>query len=177
MSEPFLGQIQIFGFGFAPLNWAQCAGQTLPIQQNAALFSLLGVNFGGNGSTYFCLPNFTGSAACAIGQGPGLTPRTIGETFGSETVALQTTEMPAHTHAFNIYNQSDASKRHGAPLANDALSAPGMVTPFAPNATASGNFPGQMIQPAGGGQPHDNQQPYLALNFCIALQGMFPQRP
>lgn len=176
MSDPFLGQIQIFGFGFAPLNWAQCAGQTLPIQQNTALFSLLGANFGGNGQTTFCLPNFMGSAACAIGQGPGLTQRTIGETFGSETVTLQTTEMPLHTHAFNIYNQADATKRHGTPLANDALSAPGTVAPFAPSATASGNFAGQMIQPAGGSQAHDNQQPYLALNFCIALQGSFPQR-
>lgn len=176
MSEPFLGQIQIFGFGFAPAHWAQCAGQILPLSQNTALFSLLGTLYGGDGKTNFGLPNFNGSAACATGQGPGLTQRELGVPFGSETVSLLTSEMPAHNHGFNLVNQA-AAKRHGVPVSGDALSAPGSYKPFATNATASGNFPATVITPAGDGQPHANQQPYLAMNFCIALSGVFPQRP
>lgn len=177
MSEPFIGQIQIFAFNFAPANWAFCSGQIMPIQQNTALFSLLGVNFGGNGSTNFGLPNFNGNVACGVGAGPGLSQRYIGESFGSETVTLLSTEMPAHTHGFNVYNQGDATKRHGTPSTGDALSAPGTITPFAQGATPSGMFPPTMLQVSGGGQPHENRQPYLALNFCIALQGDFPARP
>ncbi|WP_166212162.1 phage tail protein [Cognatiluteimonas telluris] len=177
MSDPFLGQLQVFGFGFAPKDWASCTGQLLPISQYSALFSLLGTNFGGNGTTNFGLPNFQGAAACATGAGPGLSPRTIGEAFGSDSVTLLANEMPAHNHPFNVVNQSDAAKRHGMPVAGDALSAPGTVTPFAPGAAAAGNFAPSMIGVAGGGQPHANQQPYLAMNFCIALSGIFPQRP
>lgn len=177
MSDPFLGEMQIFGFGFAPANWALCAGQIMPISQNTALFSLLGMNFGGDGKVTYALPNLQGSAACAVGQGPGLTERYIGEAFGSENVTLLPNEMPAHTHAFNVFNQGDGTKRHASPLPGDALSAPGTVTPFVSGATVAGNFPPQMIGVAGGSQPHTNQQPYLALNFCIALQGIFPQRP
>lgn len=177
MSDPFLGQVQIFGFNFAPKDWAFCAGQILPLSQNTALFSLLGTNFGGDGKTTFGLPDFQGSAACATGQGPGLSPRSIGEAFGSETVTLLPQEMPQHNHMFNVFRQSDASKRHSTPLPGDALSAPGTITPFVPGATVSGNFPMQMLAPAGGGLPHENRQPYLTLNFCIALSGVFPQRP
>jgi microcystin-dependent protein len=177
MSEHFLGEIQIFGFGFAPYQWAQCSGQIMPLSQNTALFSLLGTNFGGDGRTTFGLPNFSGSAACGVGPGPGLTERIIGETFGSETVTLLPTEIPQHSHAFNIYNQGVAAKRHGIPVAGDALSAPGTVTPFAAGTIPSGTFPAQMVQPTGGSQAHANQQPYLAMNFCIALQGTFPARP
>lgn len=177
MSDPFIGQVQIFGFGFAPSSWAQCAGQIMPIAQNTALFSLLGTSFGGDGKTTYALPNFQGVAACAVGQGPGLTGRVIGEAFGSKTVTLLTNEMPSHSHAFNVFNQGDATKRHGVPLPGDALSIPGAVTPFVPGATVSGNFPAAVVAPAGGNQPHENQQPYLTLNFCIALSGIFPQRP
>lgn len=177
MSDPFLGQLQIFGFGFAPKNWALCAGQIMPISQNTALFSLLGTNFGGNGTTNFGLPDFQATAACAVGQGPGLSERSIGETFGSETVTLLPNEMPIHGHPFNIFNQGDATKRHGTALPGDALTAPGTLTPFVPNATVAGTFAPQMIGPGGGNQPHPNQQPYLATNFCIALSGIFPQRP
>lgn len=177
MSDPFLGQIQIFSFDFAPANWAQCSGQLMPISQNPALFSLLGTTYGGDGRVTYALPNFNGSAACGVGQGLGLTERFLGETFGSETVMLLSTEMPAHTHGFNVYNQSDASKRHAAPANGDALSAPGSVPPFVSGASIAGNFATQMVQVAGGSQPHANQQPYLAMNFCIALQGAFPQRP
>ncbi len=177
MSDPFIGQVQIFGFGFAPSSWAQCAGQIMPIAQNTALFSLLGTSFGGDGKTTYALPNFQGAAACAVGQGPGLTGRVIGEAFGSKTVTLLTNEMPSHSHAFNVFNQGDTTKRHGVPLPGDALSAPGTVTPFVPGGAVSGNFPATVVAPAGGNQPHENQQPYLVLNFCIALSGVFPQRP
>jgi len=173
----FLGQIDIFAFDFPPAQWAQCSGQLMPLSQNTALYSLLGTTYGGDGRVTFGLPNFNGSAACAVGQGTGLTQRTLGETFGSETVTLLSSEMPMHTHAFNIYNQGDAGKRHGTPVANDALSAPGTVTPFAPGTQPGGIFPVTMVQPAGGGQPHENRQPYLVMNFCIALAGVFPQRP
>ena len=177
MSDPFTGQVQIFGFDFAPRSWALCAGQIMPIAQNTALFSLLGTNFGGDGKVTYALPNFQGLAACAVGQGPGLTERVIGESFGSETVTLAANQMPLHNHPFNVFNQGDAAKRHGAPLSGDALSAPGTVTPFVSGAPVSGAFPASMIAPAGGSQAHANQQPYLALNFCIALSGVFPQRP
>lgn len=177
MSEPFVGQVQIFGFNFAPRNWALCAGQLMPIAQNTALFSLLGTSFGGDGKTTFGLPDFQGRAGCGMGQGPGLTPRYTGDSFGSENVTLTSGEMPAHNHGFNIFNQSDTSKRRGTPEAGDALLAPGVAQPFVPNAALSGNFPVQTIGVGGGGQPHPNQQPYLTLNFCIALQGVFPQRP
>lgn len=178
MSDPFLGQMQIFGFNFAPSGWAFCAGQIMPISQNTALFSLLGTTYGGDGKSTYGLPNFQGSAGCAVGQGPGLTARYIGETFGSESVTITGNEMPTHNHAFNVYNQSDASKRHGTPVSGDALSAPGSITPFVTGTPpVGGAFPSTMIQPAGGSQPHANQQPYLSLNFCIALSGVFPQRP
>ncbi|MHB1056905.1 MAG: phage tail protein [Rhodanobacter sp.] len=176
MSEPFLGQMQIFGFNFAPKDWAQCAGQIMPISQNTALFSLLGVNFGGDGKATFGLPNFIGSAACAVGQGPGLSPRSIGETFGTETVTLNSTEMPMHSHTLNIFGQNTAAKRHGTPVSNDALVSP-TAGVFTTTTTASGIFPVNVIGQAGGSQPHNNQQPYLVLNFCIALSGVFPQRP
>lgn len=178
MSDPFLGQMQIFGFNFAPNGWAFCAGQIMPISQNTALFSLLGTIYGGDGKVTYALPNFQGAAGCAVGQGPGLTNRDLGETFGSESVTLITNEMPMHSHGFNVYNQSDASKRHGTPVSGDALAAPGSITPFvAGTPPVSGNFPATMVMPAGGSQPHANQQPYLSLNFCIALSGVFPQRP
>lgn len=176
MSEPFLGQIQIFGFDYPPVNWALCQGQILPLSQNTALFSLLGTHYGGNGQSTFGLPDFRGNAACAVGNGPGLTPRQIGEQFGSEAVSLLSNEMPAHSHGFNLVNQV-AAKRHGVPADGDALSAPGTYKPFVGNTTGSGNFSPQMITPAGGSMPHPNMQPYLAMNFCIALQGAFPQRP
>lgn len=178
MSSNFLGQIQLFGFGFAPLYWAQCFGQIVPIQQNTALFSLLGTNYGGDGKTTYGLPNFQGSAACGVGAGPGLTQRDIGETFGSETVSLTPAETPMHTHAFNIYNQTDVNKRKGAPAAGDALLIPTTITPYAAGTAPSGAFPTQMVQPwTGGSAPHENRQPFLAMNFCICLQGVFPQRP
>lgn len=176
MTEPFIGQIQIFGFNFAPRGWAFCNGATLAIQQNTALFALLGTQYGGNGTTTFQLPNFVNRTGCNQGQGPGLTPHQIGENFGSNSVTLTTQEMPAHTHAMQIYNQNDVSKRQSAPANGVALGSPA-ASAFTSAPTANSPFPPTMIGPTGGSQPHENRQPYLAMNFCIALQGIFPSFP
>ena len=179
MTQPFIGEIQLFGFNFNPRGWAFANGATLPISQNTALFSLLGVTYGGNGQTTFQLPNFAGRAGCEQGNGPGLSPRTLGQSFGVNTVTLSSTQIPQHNHGINAYVQNDPTKRTGAPVANGGLSIPGStgVKPFAsgsPNTTFAPN----MISPSqGGGLPHENQQPYLAVNFCIALQGIYPSFP
>ncbi|MGO4701980.1 phage tail protein [Dyella sp. 2RAB6] len=177
MSDPFTGEIQIYAFNFAPYNWAACSGQLMPIQQNTALFSLLGTTFGGNGTSNYQLPNYIGNIACGQGSGPGLTPRVMGETFGSDSVTLLSNEMPSHTHGARIYNQTDPSKRQGTPAANYALTVPDTVTPFTTTNTVNSTFPIGTIGVAGGGVAHENQQPYLTLNFCICLSGVFPQRP
>jgi microcystin-dependent protein len=174
MTEPFLGEIQVFGFNFPPLGWASCSGSLVPIQQYSALFSLLGVNYGGNGTTNFQLPNFANRAGCNQGQGPGLTPRAIGETFGANGETLTTAEMPAHMHQFTIYNQGTTSKRAASPSAGNSLALPANSAPFVANVQPNAQFPPTMIGPTGGNQPHENRQPYIALNYCIAMQGAFP---
>lgn len=176
MSEPFIGQIQIFGFNFNPRGWAFCDGATLSIQQNTALFALLGTTYGGNGQTTFQLPNFAGRAGCQQGQGPGLSPRTLGETFGVNTVTLNSNQIPLHNHGINAFLPADPANRTGSPVANGGLSQPlrNLNKPFSSGASNT-TFAPNMLQPsAGGGQPHQNQQPYLGLNFSIALQGIFP---
>ena len=180
MTEPYIGQIQSFAFNFAPRGWSLCNGATLPIQQNTALFALLGTQYGGNGQTTFQLPNLAGRAATQQGTGPGLTPRLIGAPFGVNTVTLTTQEMPVHSHALTYYAQTDTTKRAQAPTSGAALSVPtnSEVFPFVPGpASPNTQFAPNMLQPAGGGQPHQNQQPYLAINFSIALQGVFPSFP
>ena len=179
MTTPYLGEIQILGFNFAPYQWAVCAGQLMPISQNTALFSLLGTTFGGDGRSTFGLPNYGGNAACGSGRGPGLAPRTVGESFGSETVSLLQSEMPSHNHNLNLHGQKDQDLRHGVPATGDALLLPGNVkaTPFAAQTSPTVNFAPTMIGITGQGIPHENRQPLLALNFCIALAGVFPQRP
>ncbi|MDR6674713.1 tail fiber protein [Xanthomonas sp. 1678] len=175
MTEPYLGEIQLFGFDFNPVGWALCNGAMLPVQQNSALFSLLGTAYGGNGSNTFQLPNFCGRASCEQGQGPGLTSRQRGDTFGAAGVSLQTTQIPPHQHAATMFAQPDRTKKSGTPTAGAALSALGSSTarPFvtaAPNA----QFAPTALQPTGTGAAHQNQQPYLAVNFCIALSGTYP---
>lgn len=173
MSEPFLGQICSFGFNFAPRGWSLCNGQVISIAQNTALFSLLGTTYGGNGQTTFALPDLRGRAALHQGQGPGLTNRVIGESSGTETVTLLTTQMPQHNHLVGA-NSTDSNPQGvktpvgNVPGYNDA----GPL--YAP--TVNGTMLPTMIQPAGGNQPHPNMQPYLVVNFCIAMQGIFPSR-
>lgn len=180
MTEPFIGEIQIYGFNFPPRGWAYCNGATLAISQNTALFSLLGLNYGGNGQTTFQLPNLASRAANQQGQGPGLTPRSLGETFGATNVTLLSTQMPAHSHGTVLYSQGDNNKRANTPAAGSALSVTSNAAarPFLPNGSPDTTFAPNMIQPStGGGQPHANEQPYLGINFCIALQGIFPSFP
>ncbi len=180
MTQPFIGEIQMFGFNFNPRGWAFCNGALLPISQNTALFSLLGTTYGGNGQTTFQLPNFAGRAGNQRGQGPGLSPRVTGEAFGVNTVTLTSNQIPAHTHQLRLYAQNNAAFRAGSPSANSALSVSSLAaaTSFLPNGSPSTTFAPQMVQASqGGGQPHQNQQPYLGVNFCIALQGIYPSFP
>ncbi|QAU24850.1 phage tail protein [Dyella sp. M7H15-1] len=175
MTQPFIGEIQLLGFNFAPIDWAFCNGATLNVLQNTALFSLIGTLYGGNGQTTFQLPNLTTRAACSQGQGTGLSPRTAGETFGEASVALLTTEIPAHNHGFLIYDQTDATQRTAGPLANSALQMPQHANPFPPQGTnPNGNFASTMLGMTGQNIPHENCQPSLAINYCIALYGNFP---
>ncbi len=168
MSQSYIGQIQSFGFNFAPRNWAFCNGQIMSIAQNTALFSLLGTTYGGNGQTTFALPDLRGRASMHYGQGPGLSNYTIGETAGQETVTLITTEMPAHTHALNA---ASGGKLNNVPAANN-LGGANIYT----NASLDSVLDPLTIGTAGGSQPHQNMQPYLVLNWCICINGIFPSR-
>lgn len=174
MTEPYLGEIQVFGFSFAPYGWASCNGALLPIQQYSALFSLLGTNYGGDGRTNFMLPNFTARAACNQGQSPGHTRRVAGETFGEQGVTLTQNTMPSHSHAFTVYNQTDTTKQAGSPSLGNALTTPSRSSAFAAAGSPASTFSPIMGGVAGSSLPHENRQPYLAVNFCIALQGVYP---
>jgi microcystin-dependent protein len=172
MSEPFIGEVRAFGFNFAPRGWALCQGAVLPLAQNTALFALLGTTYGGDGRSTFALPDLRGRMAMGFGQGPGLSRRELGETPGAPTHTLTTAEVPAHGHSLNAV----ASATTGTPgptvaLANTANGAPAYRTPGATVALSAAS-----LNAVGGAQPHENRQPYLGLNFCIALQGIFPPR-
>ena len=172
--DPFVAEIRIFPFNFAPRGWAWCDGQLLPLSQNTALFSLLGTTYGGNGKSNFALPDLQGRAAMHPGQGPGLSLHDLGETGGSETVTLLESEIPSHAHQF----RAAGVVADGPVPQNTLLAAPGSDNPYLPgspnpiNTTMSGNA----IAPAGGDQPHNNMQPYLTFYFCLAMQGVFPPR-
>jgi microcystin-dependent protein len=169
MSNNFIGEIQLYSFNYAPRGWAFCAGQLLPIQQNQALFSLLGTTFGGNGTTNFALPDLRSRVPVHSGNGPGLPSVVLGERAGAESVTLTQNEMPAHTHlplASNVApTVPDLNGKAWATGGTAAYANPPNA-PMAPTALAN----------AGGSQPHPNVQPSLVLNFCIALQGIFPSR-
>lgn len=181
MGQQFVGEIRCFGFNFAPFQWAQCNGQLMSIQQNTALFSLLGTYYGGNGTSTFQLPNLQGQVPMHWGNGIGLSQYVLGETTGSPTVALNQSEMPAHNHTITVaVNASGGQGERGpTPSANSYLGPslqPDAVWVNAPN-QANTQFAQNAISPyAGQGQPHDNMQPYLTLNFCIALFGVYPAR-
>ena len=172
MADPFVAEIRIFGFNFAPRGWAFCNGQLLPLAQNTALFSLVGTTYGGNGQTNFGLPNLQGCAPMHPGQGPGLSQHDLGETGGSATVTLITQQLPSHTHALRgLSAPGNAAVAAGNALARSG----GGLLAYAPSGTAAPMKP-EAIGVAGGGQPHNNMMPYLTYNFCIALQGIFPPR-
>lgn len=172
MSDNFLAEIRIFGFNFAPTGWALCNGQLMPISQNTALFALLGTIYGGDGKSTFALPDLMGAVPMHPGQGQGLSLRQLGEQGGSESVTLLRSEMPAHAHQIQgdsgFANSTDpAGKLFGRPFGGGNM-----------YKTSGTNVPlsNEAIAPAGGSLPHNNMQPYLTLNFCIALQGIFPPR-
>ena len=170
MSSPFVAEIRIFCGNFAPRGWALCDGQLLPISQNTALFSLLGTTYGGDGKSTFALPNFQGMAPMFWGQGPGLSLHDIGETSGSPTVTLISSEIPAHTHT---YTGGAGGRGNGTAPAGAVNS----DAPFQTNiyAAASDGTVSSMVLPTAS-QPHENMSPYQTLNFIIALQGVFPAR-
>lgn len=173
MADPFVAEIRIFPFNFAPRGWAWCDGQLLPLSQNTALFSLLGTTYGGNGKSNFALPDLQGRSPMHPGQGPGLSLHDLGETGGSETVTLLESEMPAHAHSAQV-SLADAIER--TPEASMPATGIG-IGMYAPNTPATfAPMAAETLQPAGGDQPHNNLQPYLTLYFNIALQGVFPPR-
>jgi microcystin-dependent protein len=170
VTEPFLGQIILVPYNFAPRGYAFCQGQILSIAQNTALFSLLGTTYGGNGQTTFALPDLRGRHAVSQGQGPGLSFYTLGEQGGVESVTLISQQMPQHNHLVSTNNQ-------GANTGRPSGAFPGQTSTniYAPSSDGS-TFNPQAISLTGGNQPHENRDPYLALNYCIALQGIFPSR-
>ena len=167
MSEPFLAEVRIFPYNFAPRGWAFCNGQLLPINQNQALFALVGTIYGGNGQTTFALPNLQGRTPIGVGQGPGLSPYVDGETGGQDEVVLTVQELPSHTHSLMAVSGAATTGVPGGTVA-PATSGAAVYAP-AQNLVA--------MAPIGGtAQGHQNRQPYTVLNFCIAIQGIFPSR-
>jgi microcystin-dependent protein len=173
MADQFIGEIRVVGFNFAPTGWALCNGQLMPISQNTALFSLLGTQFGGNGTTNFALPNLQGCAPMLQGNGAGLTPRVIGEVGGETSVTLLTSQIPAHTHAAMNAPASNADTPTNTVFGGGSR---GKEPAYAPTSASTALMNAQAIGLAGGSQPHNNMPPYLTLNFIIALQGIFPSR-
>lgn len=174
MSDPFVAEIRIFPFNFPPTGWAFCAGQLMPISQNTALFALLGTTYGGDGKSTFALPNLQGSAPMQPGQGQGLSLRDLGQMGGAESVTLLVSEMPVHTHQLKATIEPGDNR---LPSPTVALSTSAGAFAYVGGSPALTPMAPQALPPAGGSLPHNNMQPYLTLNFCIALQGVFPQRP
>jgi microcystin-dependent protein len=166
MSTPFVAQLMLASFNYAPKGWAQANGQLLPINQNQALFSLVGTTYGGNGTTNFALPNLQGRVPVGVGNGI-----TYGEVSGVESVTLLSTNVPPHSHSLNPSNAAATTAKQAA---GDLLASLG-ANVYAP-ATGLEAMNAASISAAGGSQPHENRQPFLVMNWCIALQGIFPSR-
>jgi len=172
MSEPFIAEIRIFAGNFAPRGWAFCNGQLLPISQNTALFSLIGTTYGGDGRTTTALPNLEGRAPMHPGRGPGLTDRRLGQQGGVETVTLTEAQMPNHAHQERA---NDRRARNEAPSATSTFGEAG-ETVFAPGSSTTVPMADQAVSATGGSQAHNNMQPFLTLNYIIALVGLYPSR-
>lgn len=175
MASPFVGEIRIVGFNFAPTGWAACDGQLIPIPQNTALFSLLGTFYGGDGRSTFALPNLRGSAPIGVGQSSGLSSYATGESAGSATVTLLSSEMPVHTHQMTLGKQATASAGNQAPPQGAFLAETGRAAAYNTGGALDTGM-GQLTTPVGSSLPHNNLPPFLVLNFIIAMQGVYPPR-
>lgn len=171
MADPFLSEIRIFGFNFAPRGWAQCDGQLLPINQYQSLYSLLGTTYGGDGRTTFALPDLRGRVPVSPGNSGAGTNITYGAKTGQETVALTSAQLPQHTH---VAQASSTDGNNPLPAGKVLAATPAQI--WRDPDTSMTSLKTGTVANAGGGQPHDNMQPFLALNYCIALQGNFPSR-
>ena len=185
MSEPFLGQVEVFGFSFPPKRWAQCAGQIMAISQNQALFSLLGTTYGGNGVTTFGLPDLRSRVAVGLGTDHQQASWTQGQVGGQESITLTPSQIPAHTHTLRAASGTDTTSDTNAPDSTVGLGVTtGLdtggkaftVNAYVADANPAATLHSSAISPASGGQPHENRMPLLALNFCICLAGLFPSR-
>lgn len=171
MSEPFTAEIRIFAGNFAPRGWAFCDGQLLPISQNTALFALIGTTYGGDGRTTTALPNLQGRAPMHPGRGPGLTARRLGERTGSEISSLSEAQIPSHNHTLNSLPLAGNRNTPGG----NVFARSTTVTPYRPSGSLV-DMASAAVPTVGGGQAHNNVQPFLAMNFIIALVGLFPSR-
>ena len=171
MADPFIGEIRMFAGNFAPVGWALCDGQIMSIAQNTALFSILGTTYGGNGVNTFGLPDLRGRVPIHMGQGIGLSDYALGEVSGEENVALTTSQMPAHSHLVNADSGDRGTSSHPN---GQLLASSGTDSIYSSNADST--MSPNMIQAAGANQPHSNIQPFLCVNFIIALNGIFPSR-
>ena len=176
MSEPYTGQIDIFGFNFAPRGWALCDGATLQIRQNTALFSLLGTTYGGDGVNTFVLPKLSGTSPCGVGRGAGLSDYSLGAKFGAPAVTLTPAQMPQHMHIAQALEPQRAALRTGAPTAQSGLTTTSNQPLYSDGISNSAMAP-ESISSAGGSGAHNNMQPFIVMNYSIALIGVFPQRP
>ncbi|MEP6653657.1 MAG: tail fiber protein [Myxococcales bacterium] len=183
MADPFVAEIRIFPYNFAPKGWAACDGQLLPISQNTALFSLLGTMYGGNGITTFALPDLRGRIPLQAGQGAGLSSYTQGQTGGSDTVTLLPTNLPSHTHAVNALDAGGSAMASASPASTTVFGpsqararSTGYATPTSASAPPPATMNASAVASTGDSQPHSNLSPYVTFTFCIALQGIFPSR-
>ena len=178
MSDPFIGQIVSFGFNFAPANWALCQGQLMAISQNETLYTLIGTTFGGDGSTTFGLPNLSGTVPVNQGQSSGNSNYVMGQVSGTESVTLTTNTIPSHTHAVVTSNAGGTTNIPSSStfLSNEGPGTPA-VTTYVPGAPATQTaLAGTTIGVSGGSVPHENRQPFLCINYCIALYGVYPSQ-
>ncbi|GIG40673.1 phage tail protein [Cellulomonas phragmiteti] len=175
MYDPYLGELRLFAGSFAPRGWAFCEGQIMPIQQNTALFSLLGTNFGGDGRVTFALPDLRNASPVGTGSGPGLTSFFPGDRTGVATVTLTSSQMPAHTHPVPAVDAPGTSANPSGAVWAQSRRGRAVERLYGPAASLVAMSP-TTVGPAGAGQPHENMPPYLRVNVCIALQGIFPPR-
>lgn len=178
MADPFIGEIRIFSGNFAPRDWAFCNGQTIPVAQNPALFSIVGTIYGGDGRTTFGVPDLQGRAPMHAGSGPGLTPRPMGQELGANETTLAVGNLPVHSHTMSVVGDQANQNTPASGLSYAAT--PGRARRGAshygpPNNL--GSMANGVMGATGGGQPHNNMQPFLAINFIIALTGIYPSRP